>query len=302
MPKFSPTFRQLQVFNIVALERNFTKASEKLHLSQPAVSLQIKQLEQSAGLPLFDRLGNKISLTEAGEEVLKCSQIIAKVLGDTEESIEQLKGFNRGRLYLSVATTAAYFISRTLADFAAAYPEVAVSLDVTNRETLLEQLDDNIPDMVVMGEAPSNKDLNSLAFKENPLVIVAEGEHSLAKRQSIPIEELRQQSFVSREKGSGTRAAIERFLESQGLHFNFIMEMTSNEAIKQSVIAGLGLGIVSAQSVELEVEMGRLVILDIVGFPILRHWYIVSRMGKKLSPVAKLFEQFLLEQHKITID
>ncbi len=302
MPKFSPTIRQLQVFNAVAHERNFTKASEKLHLSQPAVSLQIKQLEQSAGLPLFERLGNKISLTEAGCEVLKCSQTIANVLGDTEESIDQLKGFNRGKLYLSVATTAAYFVSRTLADFAAAYPDVSVSLDVTNRETLLQQLDDNVPDIVIMGEAPANKDLNSLAFKENPLIIVAEKNHPLAKRKSIPIEELQKLSFVSREKGSGTRAAIKRYLESQDVNFNFIMEMTSNEAIKQSVVAGLGLGIVSAQSVELEIEMERLVVIDIVGFPIVRHWYIVSRMGKKLSPVANLFEQFLLEQHKIAKD
>jgi len=302
MPRFTPTIRQLQVFNAVALARNFTKASEKLHLSQPAVSLQIKQLELSVGLPLFDRLGNKISLTEAGHAVLKCSQTIANVLDDTEESIDQLKGFNRGRLNLSVATTAAYFISRTLADFVAAYPDVSISLDVTNRETLLQQLDDNVPDIVIMGEAPANKDLNSLAFKENPLVIVAEKNHPLAKRKAIPIGELEKLSFVSREEGSGTRAAIKRYLESQEVNFNFIMEMTSNEAIKQSVEAGLGLGIVSAQSVELEIETERLVNLDIDGFPIVRHWYVVSRAGKQLSPVASLFERFLLEQHQITKD
>ncbi|MBL7005398.1 MAG: LysR family transcriptional regulator [Gammaproteobacteria bacterium] len=295
MAKFSPTIRQLQVFNAVANARSFTRASEILYLSQPAVSLQIKQLESLVGLPLFERLGNKVHLTEVGREIQVCSQTIEQVLADTEQAVDALKGFQRGRLDISVATTAAYFISRVFADFALIYPEISVSLDVTNRESLLQQLDANKPDIVVMGEPPANKELRSQAFKENPLVIVAKETHFLAGQSAIPINELHHQPFVTREAGSGTRATIQRFLEAHDVTLNFIMEITSNEAIKQAVQAGLGLGIVSAQSVELEVSSGCLTILDVVGFPLVRHWYIVSRSGKQLSPVAQLFESFLLK-------
>jgi len=296
---FSPTIRQLEVFIAVAHEKSFTRASKTLHLSQPAVSLQIKQLEEQVGLPLFERLGNKIFLTEAGRTIQACGRSLTQLLGDTEESIDELKGLHRGRLDLSVATTAAYFITRILADFAITYPDITVSLDVTNRKSLLQQLENNEPDLVIMGEPPADNDLAAQAFKENPLVLIAAASHSCAQRSSIPISELEKQSFVSREVGSGTRAAIQRFLESQNIDFNFSMEMTSNEAIKQAVEAGLGLGIVSAQSVELEIDAGKLVVLDIKGFPILRHWYIVNRTGKLFSPVAQLFQQFLLE-HKNT--
>ena len=295
MPKLKPTLRQLRVFESVADELSFTRASKKLHLSQPAVSIQVKQLEEGVGLPLFDHMRKKISLTEAGWIVYRCSQTIRSVLEDAGEQIDELMGIQRGRLEVTVATTASYFASRILAGFARDYPQIAVSLDVTNREGLLRQLDTNQCDLVIMGEPPKDMNLESTAIMENPLVIVASPDHPLAGKHKIPVAELGKQDFVFREPGSGTRAAIMRFLKGKGVEVQVTMEMTSNEAIKQTVQAGLGLGIVSRHTVELELETGRLVELDVAHFPLRRFWYLVRLKEKQMSPVARRFESYVLD-------
>ncbi|MGD2119148.1 MAG: LysR family transcriptional regulator [Chromatiales bacterium] len=296
MANFNPTIRQLKVFQAVAQASSFTRASEQLHLSQPAVSLQVKQLEDNVGMALFERIGKKVFLTEAGEAIYDCSKTISEILSDTDEIIDNLKGLRRGRLNIAVATTASYFVTRMLAEFAKTYPEITVSLDVTNRQSLLQQLERNERDLVIMGEPPKDRDLKSQAFMDNPLIVIAHPGHPCANRKKVPISELKNQHFVSRESGSGTRAAIQRFLNAKGVEFDFTMEMTSNEAIKQAVAAGLGLGIVSKHTVELELSSGKLVMLDIDAFPIMRHWYVVSRAGKTLSPIARLFQSYVLER------
>jgi len=290
-----PTLRQLQVFESVADELSFTRASEKLHLSQPAVSIQVKQLEEGVGSPLFEHVGRKISLTEVGWIVYRCSQTIRGVLEDAGEQIDELMGIQRGRLEITVATTASYFASRILARFARSYPQIAISLDVTNREGLLQQLESNQCDLVIMGEPPKGKRLTATPIMENPLVIIASPGHPLAGRRSIPVRELGAQTFVFREAGSGTRAAIMRFFEKKRVAIQITMEMTSNEAIKQTVQAGLGLGIVSRHTVELELETGSLVELDVAHFPLRRFWYLVRRSDKPMSPVAQRFETFVLD-------
>jgi DNA-binding transcriptional LysR family regulator len=295
MPKLKPTLRQLRVFESVADELSFTRASEKLHLSQPAVSIQVKQLEEGVGLPLFEHTRKRISLTEAGRIVYRCSKTIRNVLEDAGEQIDELMGIQRGRLDVTVTTTASYFASRILADFARTYQKIAISLDVTNRAGLLRQLDSNECDLAIMGEPPEGLDLESTAIMENPLVIIAAPDHPLAGRRRIPVEALGDQGFVFREPGSGTRAAILRVLEEKGVSIRITMEMTSNEAIKQTVQAGLGLGIVSRYTVELELETGRLVELDVRHFPLRRHWYLVRRRDKQLSPVARRFESRVLD-------
>lgn len=295
MPKLKPTLRQLRVFEAVADELSFTRASEKLHLSQPAVSIQVKQLEEGVGLPLFEHMSRRISLTEAGRIMYRCSQTIRSVLGDAGEQIDELMGIQRGRLDITVATTASYFASRILAGFARHYPQIAVSLDVTNREGLLQQLESNLCDLVIMGEPPKGKNLEYTPIMENPLVIIAAPQHPLAGKRNIPTEDLGEQGFVFREAGSGTRAAIIRFLEKKGIAIRITMEMTSNEAIKQTVQAGLGLGIVSRHTVELELATGQLVELDVKHFPLKRHWYLVRRQDKQLSPVAQRFESYVLD-------
>jgi DNA-binding transcriptional LysR family regulator len=295
MPTLKPTLRQLQVFESVADEMSFTRASEKLHLSQPAVSIQVKQLEEGVGLPLFEHVGKRISLTEAGWILYRCSQTIRSVLEDAGEQIDELVGIQRGKLEITVATTASYFASRILAGFAHRVPQIAISLDVTNREGLLQQLELNQCDLVIMGEPPKGKRLNSMPIMENPLVIIAAPTHPLAGRQGIPVKELGKQAFVFREPGSGTRAAITRFFEEKGVPIQITMEMTSNEAIKQTVQAGLGLGIVSRHTVELELATGSLVELDVRHFPLKRYWYLVRRSDKQLSPVAQRFASYVLD-------
>ena len=288
------TFRQLEVFEAVANFKSYTRASESLHLSQPAVSMQIKQLEENIGLPLLEQLGKKIHLTTAGHEIYNYSQRIGNLLQEADTVIEELKGLQSGRLSISVATTASHFATRLLAAFSQRYDGVTISLDITNRASLREQLEANRPDLVIMGQPPEGVDVESEAFMENPLVMIAPPDHPLIEEKNISLERFEDEHFVVRETGSGTRSSIERFFLDHGVSFHTGIEMSSNEAIKQAVEAGLGLGIVSNHTLELELETQRLVILNVEDFPIIRHWHIVQRSGKRLSPVAQAFKQFVL--------
>lgn len=290
------TFRQLKVFESVARNGSFTRAAGELHLTQPAVSMQIKQFEENLGLPLFEHLGKKIYLTEAGREMYNYSRQIAQLMDEAEAVIEDIKGVQRGGLAISVATTANHFATRLLADFAKRYTGVTFSLDVTNREALLQQLEHNERDLVIMGQPPENEDLIAEPFLQNPLVVIAPPDHPLTQEIQIPLERLMQDSFVVREQGSGTRGAAERFFADHGVRFPMGMEMSSNEAIKQAVEAGLGLAVVSIHTLEVELEAHRLAILNVAGFPLKRHWFIVQRKGKRLSPVAQAFRQFVLDE------
>jgi DNA-binding transcriptional LysR family regulator len=290
------TLRQLEVFEAVARHLSFTRAAAELHLTQPAVSMQIKQLEGSVGLPLFEPLGKKIALTEAGRDVYEYSRGITQQLSELEGMVNRLKGLSGGRLKISVASTANYFIPNLLGTFTQRYPKVTVSLDVTNRETLLKQLMDNSVELVIMGQPPDELALDAVRFKTNPLVVVAPPNHSLAHERGIPLERLQDEVFLVREPGSGTRMAMERFFAERHIRIQTGMEVGSNEAIKQSVQAGLGLGLLSRDTLELELRLKRLVILDIAEFPILRHWFVVQRKGKRLSPVAEAFKTFVVSE------
>lgn len=292
------TFRQLKVFAAVARHLSYTKAAKELHLSQPAVSMQIKQLEDSAGIDLFEQIGKKTYLTEAGREMFHYSKNIAQHLVEIEEVLAQLKGVSRGHLSIAVASTANYFATRLLAAFAKSHEGVSFSLDVTNRESLLHQLEHNECDLVIMGQPPEGVELVTEAFMDNPLVVIAPPDHPLAGVEKVSMKRLQEETFVIRESGSGTRIAMSRFFDEKGFQLKTGMEMTSNEAIKQAVEAGLGLGIVSIHTLALELEVNHLVVLNVAKFPILRHWYVVHRRGKRLSPVAEAFRQFVLGQAK----
>ncbi len=287
------TLRQLQVFEAVARLNSYTRAAEHLHLSQPGVSMQIKQLEESIGLPLFEHVGKKIHLTAAGKEMYGYSQRIGQLLKEADTVIEEMKGLKSGRLAISVATTASHFATRLLAAFSKEYKGVTISLDITNRESLRRQLEFNEPDLVIMGQPPPDLDTESEIFMENPLVMIAAPDHPLVKEKNIPLQRFENEQFVVRETGSGTRSAIERFFNEHGLAFHTAIEMSSNEAIKQAVEAGLGLGIVSIHTLALELATETLVILDVEDFPILRYWHLVHRTGKRLSPPAEAFRQFV---------
>ncbi|MDH5710723.1 MAG: LysR family transcriptional regulator [Gammaproteobacteria bacterium] len=290
------TLRQLEVFAAVASNLSFTRAAEVLHLSQPGVSMQIKQLESAIGLPLFEHVGKKIFLTDAGREMFTYSQGVSHLLDEAEDVLETLKGVQSGKLAISVATTASHFTTRLLAAFSQRYEGVTISLDITNRESLRRQLENNEPDLVIMGQPPEGIEVESETFMENPLVMIAPANHPLVKKKNIPLTRFENEHFVVRETGSGTRGAVQRAFDQQNVTFHTGIEMTSNEAIKQAVEAGLGLGIVSIHTLELELETKRLAILDVEKFPIQRYWYILQRKGKRLSPVASAFKEFVLEE------
>ena len=290
------TLRQIEVFNAVARHQNYTRAAEGLHLSQPAVSMQIRQLEDSIGLPLFEQIGKQIHLTDAGEQMYRYGRSVIGLLDEAEGVFESIKGVERGNLTISVATTASHFATRLLAAFIKQHAGITISLDVTNREALRRQLENNEPDLVVMGQPPRGVDVESTAFTENPLVMIAPVDHPLAAQKNIPLSHFANEHFVVREPGSGTRGATRRFFDEHNVPFNTVIEMTANEAIRQAVEAGLGLGVVSIHTLELELETGRLAILDVQDFPIMRHWYVIQRKGKRLSPAAQAFKSFVLEQ------
>jgi DNA-binding transcriptional LysR family regulator len=290
------TLRQLKVFEAVARHLNYTRAAEELHLTQPAVSMQVRQLEESLGLALFEQLGKRIHLTGAGQEALVYARTVTQQLDELEAVLNRLKGLSGGRLRISVATTANYFIPTLLGTFSRRYPDVTVSLDVTNRETLLRQLSENAVDLVIMGQPPAELDVVAQAFMDNPLVIVAPPDHPLADRRKIPLARLQDEVFLVREPGSGTRIAMERFFGQQQMRLKTGMEVGSNEAIKQSVQAGLGLGLLARATIEQELALKRLVVLDVAGFPIMRDWYVVHRRGKRLSAAAEAFKQFMLKE------
>ncbi len=290
------SLRQLRVFEAVANNHSYTRAAEELHLSQPAVSMQVRQLEDAIGLLLFERLGKQIVATAAGRELYYYSRAINRSLSEMEEVMESLKGLNRGSLQIAVASTVNYFAPRLLAVFHQRYPGIGLRLDVTNRETLVQMLDSNSVDLVLMGVPPKNVDVESEAFMDNPLVVIAPPDHPLANAHQIPIERLAEEIFVMREAGSGTRQAMERFFSERGLSIRHGMQMTRNEAVKQAVRSGLGLSVVSLHTIELELETRRLVTLDVEGFPDRRQWYLVYRRGKRLSPAASAFRDFVLSE------
>ena len=286
------TLRQFKVFEMVARHLSFTRAAEELFLTQPAVSMQIKQLEENLGLILFERLGRKIYLTEAGKEIYRLSQEITVKLEETASLIDEMKGSEGGHLVVSVASTVQYFAIRLLAGFRQHYPNVKLSLKVTNRKKLLQMLEQNKTDIVLMGTPPENCDLKYEFLLDNPLVIIAPLNHPLQNQKNITLETLRDHTFLMREQGSGTRTSVEKYFAECGVKVSASMEMNNNSAIKAGVAAGLGLGIVSSHTIDAEIESGRLVILNVESFPLMRKWYMVRREGKRLSAMGSAFEAF----------
>lgn len=290
------TLRQLQCFAAVARNLSYTKAADELHLTQPAVSMQIRQLEQQAGLALTELFGKQVHLTEAGEEVYRYARSILQQVDEMDDVLDRLKGLHGGRLRIAAISSANYFAARLLGTFQQRFPEVKVSIDTTNQAAVVRQVLDNEVDMAIMGQPPEETNLEAIAFMENPLIIVAPPDHRLASRKRIAIKELEQELFLTRESGSGTRGAMHRFFREQKLKLTTGMEMGSLSGIKQGVQAGLGLGLLPRGAVEVELMLGRLVELKIKGLPIRRHWYVVLHKGKRLSIAAEEFRSLLIDE------
>lgn len=293
------SLRQLQVFEAVARNLSFTRAAEELFLTQPTVSIQLKQLAEIVGQPLLEQVGKRIYLTDTGRELLKVCRDIFESLSRFEMLVSDMKGVKAGKLRLAVITTAKYFVPRLLGLFCQRYPGIDVSLKVTNRERVLQRMADNQDDLYVLGQPPEHMEVEFEPFLENPLVVLAARNHPLAAKKRIAPQRLEEEQFLMREPGSGTRLATEQFFRERGLKLKVRMELGSNEAIKQAVAGGLGIAVLSAHTLALENSINELAILDVQGFPIRRHWYLAYPKDKQLSVVAQVFLEFLHEESKL---
>jgi LysR family transcriptional regulator, low CO2-responsive transcriptional regulator len=292
------SLRQLQILDSAARTLSFSRTSEALHVTQPAVSMQMKQLEELAGLPLFERIGRRLHLTEAGAELARHAREVLRTLEQAEEALSSLRGLKGGRIRVAVTSTAKYFAPKLISLFARRHPDVAVRLHVNNREVVIQALAANDVDLAIMGKPPDALDTAASTFAEHPFVVIAAPDHPLARRRSVPLAAFAAETFLVRETGSGTRAAMERFLAAHGLEIRVGMTLESNETIKQAVMAGMGLSFISRHTVGLELSVGALSVVHAPGLPVMRAWNVVHLSAKRLSPAAQAFEAFVLEEGK----
>lgn len=291
------TLRQLQVFEAVARLGSFTRAAEELFLAQPTVSMQLKKLTDTVGLPLLEQIGIRIQLTDTGREVYAACQEVFHALANLEVKIADLKGVRRGHLRLGVITSAKYLAPHLLGQFGRLYPGIDFALKVTNRERLLERIANYEDDLYILGQPPQGLDIVTYPLVPNPLVVMASRNHPLVNVPNIPLKRLLQEPFIMREPGSGTRDALLRLFESEGLKPPAgRMELASNEAIKQAIVAGLGISVLSLHSLALEGTSGPIAVLDVQGFPIQRHWYLAHPKGRKPSLVVQAFLDFVKQE------
>ncbi|WP_291525474.1 LysR family transcriptional regulator [Acidithiobacillus sp.] len=287
------TLHQMKIFTTLARHLNMTRAAETLHMTPAALSIQIKQLSEAVGAPLHEQIGKRLFLTATG-------RLVDAACRDVFERLEKLsiemagdQGLDRGSLKLSIITTAKYFAPRLLGAFCKQHPGIEISLDVDNRNHILERLKQNLDDLYIMGQVPENLNVIAQPFMENPLVVLAPADHPLTRERDIDPARLADEPFIAREPGSGTRLAAERFFEKQGVRLKVRMTLGSNEAVKQTVAGGLGLAVLSQHTLALDAASGAFAVLDVRGFPLLRQWYAVYPMGKQLSAVTEAFLEYI---------
>ena len=290
------TLRQLQILVAVARHGGYTRAAEALHLTQPTVSMQVKKLSEAIGMPLFEQSGKKLQLTPAGRKTLDASRDILNRLEVLGGEISSLTGEVKGELRIAVVTTAKYFMPHLLGVFVQRYPDVEPRLMVTNREKVLERLEEAQDDLLIMGKVPNELDVRSTPFLDNDLVVIAPPGHRLAKKRAIPLKRLLEERILLREPGSGTRLAMDKLFAEHGLNLEPYMELGSIEAIKQAVMAGLGISVMSEHNLRLELDSGQICVLDVKGFPLRRHWFAVHASNRKLSLVAQTFLDFIRDE------
>jgi LysR family transcriptional regulator, low CO2-responsive transcriptional regulator len=291
------TFRQLEIFEAIARLGSFTRASEELFLTQPTVSMQMKKLTDIVGTSLVEQVGKKVRLTEDGRELAQASREIFAILDRFTMSVAQRRGLEKGRLKLMAITTASYFAPRLLGEFARLHPGIEVSLRVTNREQVLASMADNLDDLYLLGTPPEEFDVVAIPIMDNPIVVLAAPDHPLAGQDTLSLEQLAREPWIMREAGSGTRKAIERLFLAHGLEIQPRLELGSNEAIKQAILADLGISALSCHALTLH-HPGQFAVLNAEHFPIQRHWYAVHPAGRQISVVAQAFLDFLLGQQE----
>ncbi|MBI5259755.1 MAG: LysR family transcriptional regulator [Burkholderiales bacterium] len=299
------TLRQLRIFAAAARHLNFARAAAELHLTPPAVSMQIKELETEVGLPLFDREGRQVSLTTTGEYFLAHARRVLSALKDAEDTVARFRGLQGGELVVGLVSTAQYFLPGLLARFRAEHPDVRVRLRLGNREQLVALMQANEVDLGIMGRPPREIHTRAEPFARNPLVLVTHPEHPFARMDHVSALALAREPLIVRETGSGTRAALQEFMAEKRMELNPAMELASNEAIKQAVMAGLGVSLLSLHTLHLERRLGLVALPEVEGLPVMRRWQIVNTASKMLSPAAEAFRYFMLEEgerHLMALD
>ncbi len=290
------TFRQLRLFLALAETGSVSAAAKFMHVTQPTASMQLKDITESVGLPLYEVVGKKIYLTDMGKELAATARAVAQSWDAFEQHVDAVKGLSRGKLKVAVVSTAKYFMPRLVGSFCKKYPEIDVSLQIINRDGVVQRLRDNMDDIYIMSKPPSDLDLADEVFMPNPIVVIASTSDPLVKRHSVSLNELSASRFILREKGSGTRMAGDQFFSKKKFRPNIRLELGSNEALKESVAGGLGLGLVSSHALHGHVKEHGVRILDVEGFPLPSAWHIVHPASKKLSPLALEFKKHVLKK------
>ena len=290
------TLHQLRVFETVARHGSFTKAAEELFITQPTVSSQVKQLTKTVGLPLFEQIGKQVHLTDAGKELLDTCRDIFDRLDNFEMKVAELKGAKQGTLRLAMVTTAKYFMLRLLGSFCQEYQAIDISVEVTNNSNLVRRMLENQDDLYILSQLPEDLDLQARRFLDNPLVVVAREDHPLAGKSNIAIERLKEESFIMREHGSGTRQTLQKLLAKNKVPVKVRLELGSNEAIEQAIAGGLGISVLSEHALLSNGLNGELIVLDVEHFPIHNQWYIAYLAGKQLSVIAQTFYEYVVNE------
>jgi len=285
------TFRQLRLFLALAETGSVSAAARMVHITQPTASMGLKEITDTVGVPLYEVVARKVHLTQMGLELVKTARAISSEWETFEQQVHGIKGLTRGKLKVAVVSTAKYFVPRILGTFCAKYPEIDISLEILNRDGVVKRLEENLDDLYIMSQPPLNIEINDEVFMPNPLMLIAPKSHTFAKRKTLDLASLKNEKFIYREKGSGTRMTTDAHFKKLKFKAEVRLELGSNEAIKQAVIGGLGLAVLSKYSLT---DQDDIAILKCKEFPIESSWHIVSPKGKKLSPIATIFKKQLL--------
>ncbi len=288
------TFRQLQLFLALAENGSITAAARACHVTQPTVSMQLRDLTEAVGLPLYEQLGKRLHLTDAGHALVKSARAMSAEWSAFEQKIAALKGMTQGRLGVAMVSTAEYFVPAMLGTFCASHPEIEIALQVLNRDGVVARLRENRDDLYIMSTPPADIELEQKLLLPNPLVVVAPRSHRLAGKRSVSLASLAGERFILRERGSGTRMACDAHFAALQFQPNVRLELGSNEAIKQAIAGRLGVGVLSEHALAHPPMSEALTVLNVKGFPVAGHWYLVHPAGKRLSPIAAAFREYLL--------
>jgi DNA-binding transcriptional LysR family regulator len=296
------TLKQIKTFQKVAKLQSISKAANALFVTQPAVTQQIKQLEEAFGQALIEPFGRTVQLTESGKIFFKLSETLLANLANLEETMNNLVNLEKGRIRLGIVSTTKYFVPMMMMEFKKIYPAISFDLKIANRETMVNLLRNNLVDLVIMGRPPNRIEYDAIPFITNPLGIICGGKYPLKNKATYCLEDLKNEKFIAREEGSGTRLLMEKIFLEKRIQPEVLMSIASNETIKQCVMANMGLTFISLRAISRELDNGELRLLNVEGLPYIGHWYVMHRAEKKLSPSTVTFKNFMIEKAEALIN